>query len=98
MCAFSGKKKTIWPWTLVAFLMIGMTAILEQESQNKEPLSTLAAQSQDINKKFSLVTAHLNHEDHLSPKISLRQIFFGVLGFPAAFLQDKPFPFYSGLG
>jgi hypothetical protein len=98
MCAFSGKKKTIWPWTLVALLMIGMTAILEQESQNKELLSTLTIQSQDKNKKLSFVTSHLNHEENLSPEISLRQIFFGVLGFPAAFLQDKPFPFYSGLG
>jgi hypothetical protein len=72
MCAFSGKKKTIWPWTLVAFLMIGMTAILEQESQNKEPLSTLTVQSQEKNKKISLVTAHLNHKENLSPEISLR--------------------------
>jgi hypothetical protein len=95
MCSFSGNKKTIWPWTLVALLMIGMTATLEQETGNKDALSTQAAQIQEINSGFSQATAYLTHDTKLSPQISVRKTIYGVLGFPAFFLQDKPFPFLT---
>jgi hypothetical protein len=65
MCAFSGKKKTIWPWTLVALLMIGITATLEQETGNKDALSTHVAQIQEKNSGFSQATAYLTHDTKL---------------------------------
>lgn len=98
MCAFSGKKKAIWPWTLVAVLMICMTAILEQGAGDQGTLSTQVAQSQKVDNKLSKVIAYLTPQTTHTPKISLRQTFYGVLGFPAFFLQDKPLPFFTWFG
>ncbi|MBF0193528.1 MAG: hypothetical protein HQL71_03180 [Magnetococcales bacterium] len=93
MCAFSDKKKSIWPWTLVALVMIGTTAMLDKEAVNKNALSTQVAKKQEINRAYSPTIASLTHETNLSPNISLRKKLYGALGWPAFFIEDNHFTF-----
>ncbi|MBF0454816.1 MAG: hypothetical protein HQL72_08400 [Magnetococcales bacterium] len=93
MCAFSGKKRRVWPWTVLSILMIVMVSFLDREKADQPFYADLAVdhvQEQPlVNTLSSLYTLKPEH-------LTWKSAFLGVLGFPAVLLQEKQLVLFRG--